>query len=96
MSIVSTPNRDQINTTLDKNFQNVIRWSTPVAVTSAGLGTAVTMTHDLNAIPNVIHVEPYIDSRWWADQDDRKIWTTTIVTLHTSHAGLFIVRAGVQ
>lgn len=96
LSIIRGATANEINTTLGANLKNVIRWSTPVAVASAGLGAALTVTHDLNAIPTALHVEPSIDSRWWADQDDRKTWTATSVTLHTSHAGMFIVRAGIQ
>lgn len=96
LSIVDGATPDKINTAIGANLKNVARWSTPVAIASAGLGAAVTMTHDLMAIPNCFHVEPYIDSRWWADQDDRKIWTDKVITFHTSHSGVFIVRAGVQ
>ena len=96
VAVISQSTPDQINSTIGANLSNVIRWSTPVACQSLGLGSAVTVKHNLGAIPNAIHVEPYVDSRWWADQDDRKTWTATTVTLHTSHAGIFVVRAGTQ
>lgn len=96
LSLIRSASANEINTAAGANLAPVIRWSTPVAVAAAGLGAALTVQHDLRAIPNTIHVEPYIDSRWWVDQDDRKTWTATSVTLHTSHAGVFIVRAGVQ
>ncbi len=96
LSLVSDATSDQINLVLGANLKNVIRWSTPVLVASSGLGAAVTIQHDLKAIPNRFRVESYVDSRWWADQDDRKTWTATTITFHTSHAGVFIVEAGVQ
>lgn len=96
LSLVSSVTKDQINATAGANLKNVTRWSTPVAAASTGAGTALTVTHDLGAIPNTLHVEPYVDSRWWADQSDRAAWNATSITLHTSHAGVFIVRAGFQ
>jgi hypothetical protein len=96
LSLVSNPTKDQINTAAGANLKNVTRWSSPVAVNSKGLGAAVTVAHDLGTLPNRIAVEPYIDSRWWADQDDRRAWSASSVVFHTSHAGVFIVRVGLQ
>lgn len=95
-AVVDNPSTDVINVALRSNLKNVTRWSTPVTVYSAGLGAAVTVSHDLQAVPNTIAVEPLVDSRWWADQDDMRTWNATTVTLHTSHAGQFVVRVGFQ
>lgn len=96
LAIIDVADPDKVNSALSGNLKNVVRWSSAVSAYSAGLGAAVTVQHDLAAVPNVLHVEPYVDSRWWADQDDVRVWTSTSVTFHTSHAGTFIVRAGVQ
>lgn len=96
LAVVDGATPDKINAALRTNLKNVARWSTPVAASGTGSGAAITVQHDLGTIPNMLHVEPYVDSRWWADQDDRKIWSATALTFHASHAGVFIVRAGVQ
>ena len=87
---------DQINAALRVNTKNVVRWSTPVTIPSTAVGSTVSVQHDLGAVPNSIEVEPFIDCRWWVDQDDRAAWNATVIQFHTSHVGLFIVRAGVQ
>lgn len=89
-------NADRVNTALRSNLKAVARWSTPVTIQSAGAGAAVVVAHDLYAVPNVIDIEPYVDSRVWADQDDRKAWNSGQVVFRSSHAGTFIVRAGAQ
>lgn len=96
VAVVDGATPDKINAAAAANLKNVVRWSTPVAANSAGLGAAVVVPHDLGVIPNAIRVVPLVDSRWWVDQDDRSTWNTATVTLHTSHAGTFLVRAGIQ
>ena len=94
--IVNQPTTDQVNGALRSNLKSVTHWSTPVTVYSAGAAAAVTVMHDLGAIPNTIEIESYVDTRWWADQDDRKVWTVSTILFRTGHAGRFVVRAGVQ
>lgn len=96
LSNVATPTPDQINRTISANLKNVTRWSSPVLVYGAGAAAAIVVTHDLQTIPNTIEVEPYVDGRWWADQDDRRVWNATQVVFRSSHQGQFVVRAGVQ
>lgn len=93
---VSAPlTADKLNTANVGNLQNVTRWSSEVVVNSAGAGAAVVVTHDLGTVPTMLHVEPWVDSRWWADQDDRRVWSLTTVTFHVSApTGRFSVRAG--
>lgn len=97
MAVVDQPiSADKVNAALKTNLKSVARWSTPVLAVGTGAGAAVTVSHDLNAVPNVIDIEAYVDARYWADQDDRAGWNNTQVIFRTSHQGTFIVRAGVQ
>ena len=93
---ISRVTADQVNRAFEGNLRAVVSWSTPVAAYCTGAGAAKVIEHDLGKVPNIIAVEPYVDSRWWVDQDDRRIWTAAQIVLRTSHAGLFVVRAGVQ
>jgi hypothetical protein len=95
---ISDPARaDQINSAAGANLKNVVRWSSPVVVTSNGAGATITVQHDLGTVPNRLAVEPWVDGRWWADQDDRRVWTSASVTFHVSPAtGRFTVFVGVQ
>lgn len=97
LSFIDNPvTPDQVGTMMRAHLKGAVRWSTPVLVVGAGAGAAVNVQHDLNAVANVIDVEPYVDARCWADQDDRAGWNKTQVVFRTSHQGTFIVRAGVQ
>jgi len=93
-SLVRKPNADEINTAAAANLANVIRWSTPVSVVAAGAAAAVVVAHNLGVIPNVWHVEPHVDSRWWIDPDDPQ--SETQMAFRTAHAGVFEARAGIQ
>ena len=88
---------NQINLAATSNLSNVITWSTPVTVNiTQGAGGTITVTHDLGTVPNVIRIESWIDCRWWADADDRRVWSATTVTFHVSAPdGQLTVQAGV-
>ena len=96
MMNVDNARPDTVNTAIRANLKNVIRWSTPVTVYATGSGAAVTFQHDLGVTPTALEVEPWVDTRWWADTDDQRIWSATSVTFRTAHAGNFTVRAGYQ
>lgn len=87
---------DAINAVNGANLRNVVRWATPVTIVQTSVGGALTISHDLRVTPNVLYVEPYIDARWWADQDDRRVWSSSQATFHASHLGSYVVHVGVQ
>ena len=95
--VANPVNADQVNLALTGNLRNIIAWSSPNVVTSLGAGAAITAAHNLGTVPSVIHVEPWVDSRVWADEDDRRVWNAKTITFHVSAAtGRFTVYAGVR
>lgn len=93
---ISASSSDEINAAATANLQNVVRWSSPVVAFCPTAGTQVVVNHDLNAVPDRISIEPWIDCRWWCDQDDRAGWTQYAIAFHCSADGKLTVRAGYQ
>jgi hypothetical protein len=96
LQLVDQAEPSTINAALSANLKGVARWATPVTVYSAGAAAAISVRHDLNAVPNIVCIEPFIDCRVWSDEDDRRTWNVSQIIFRTSHQGRCVVHVGVQ
>jgi hypothetical protein len=96
LQLVDQAEPSTINAALTSNLKGVARWATPVTVYSPGAAAAVSVRHDLNAVPNLVLIESFIDGRVWSDEDDRRMWNQNQIVFRSSHQGRFVVHCGTQ
>ena len=83
-----------VSSVMRTNTLRMAEWSEPIVGNCLSAGDAVKITHNLGIVPDRIHVESFVDGRWWADEDDRRMWTATTVVFHASAIGRYSVSAG--
>lgn len=92
---VSRLDLNSVNSVIESNMADIIRWSSARVVLCATSGKAVVVPHDLGLVPTDLLVTKWGDSDWWVSQNDRDVWNDRLVVFHATF-GRYTVRVGVR
>lgn len=93
---IAQPSVPEINAINQVNLRGVITWSSPVVVTVTSTTNGTPLSHDLGVVPTDFNASPWVNGVTWADQNDRRMWTSTSIVFHASATGRYTVMAGVR
>lgn len=85
---------NNINSALELNLRGVIAFSDEALAVCPSDGATVSVRHNLNVKPNTMHWLAFQSGTIWADDADRRLWSSTLIAFHCSKAGRYSVWAG--